>query len=813
MNAFENASLQCEPRTSVVDTLHRTGATANPLVDAAEVSRALNLILMPGQVTELRVFAAGSGKPKLFGYFDQPEKLVKSLATVKIGRGFYIILNSIKPALLERSPNQTSRPAAGQSTKDSDIVARVWLFIDCDSERPDKNQSATDAEHQAALDRCKMIREFLSTMDWPEPIEADSGNGGHLLYRIDVPANDEGLVQRCLSALSARFTDSLVKVDTKVHNPARLCKLYGTLAAKGDNTAERPHRMSRIISAPASFTVVTREQLNELAESDSAKSEPTEKRDSDKKTEKSAAKKFDIDGFISRNRLQVAGPKPWEDRGRKWTFNVSPLCEHHGDGPFLIQFSNGALSAGCHHDSCNWTWKDLRAKYEPMQAKGADPGVIAAELISAHTIEGLSSLRYWNESFWHWGDGRYVERLSSEVRADVLNHFVRQWTHVKGEHISNVIEHLRAKTILSSSFLPPAWLAKQPDGFEPYDCLATKNRVIHLPSFMDRREPFFIPATPAFLTVTAAEFDLDLNAPAPQQWHSFLESIWGDDQQSKDTLQEVFGYLLTADTRQQKIFLIIGPPRSGKGTIARVLRKLVGEGNVAGPTLASLAAPFGLSQLVGKSVAIVADARISARTDQATVVEHLLSISGEDKRTIDRKHQTAIHCQLPTRFLILSNELPRLFDASGTIVSRFVLLQTAKGYLGREDHGLESKLLLELPGILLWAIDGWKRLLERGRFKQPEGSGDAVEQMTRLASPVTGFVCDRCTLEATATVAVPELFGSWVQWCSAQGQSYTGTVQTFGRDLRAAFPNIRDAGQRRENGGVTRYYGGIGLAV
>jgi P4 family phage/plasmid primase-like protien len=791
---------------------HR-GTSATELVDTAEVRRALKLILMPGQVTELRVFAAGTGRPKLIGYFDQPEMLVESLASVKIGRGFYIILNPINPALLERSPNQTRLPATGQSTKDSDIVSRVWLFIDCDSERPDKKQSATDAEHTAALERGQAIKTFLTSLGWPDPIEADSGNGGHLLYRIDLPTEDEGLVQRILAALSAQFSDSHVKVDTCVHNPARLCKLYGTLAAKGENTEERPHRMSRILKAPEAITVVTREQLVALAGSDSPKSEQQENSDIDKAKDSKDSKKFDIDSFISRNKLQVAGPNPWEDGGRRWTFTVSPLCAHHGDGPFLVQFSNGALAAGCHHDSCSWTWKHLRAKYEPSPAKDADPGVIAAEVIAAQTFAGLSSLRFWNESFWQWKDGRYIEQLNSEVRAEVLNHFVRQWIYVKGEHISNVIEHLRAKTILSSGYIPPTWLAKQPASFGAHDCLATRNRVIHLPSFIDGSEPFFVPATPAFLTVTAAEFDLDLNAPNPEYWHAFLESIWGDDDQSKGTLQEIFGYLLTADTRQQKIFLMIGPPRSGKGTIARVLRGLVGEGNVAGPTLASLAAPFGLSQLVGKSVAIVADARVSARTDQATVVEHLLSISGEDKRTIDRKHQTAIHCQLPTRFLILSNELPRLFDASGTIVSRFVLLQTKNSFLGLEDHDLEKKLISELPGILLWAICGWKRLRERGRFEQPKGSGEAVDQMTCLASPVTGFVRDRCTLEDSARVAVPELFRAWGEWCSTQGQNYTGTVQTFGRDLRAAFSRVRDAGQKREKGGITRYYSGIGLAV
>ncbi len=348
-----------------------------------------------------------------------------------------------------------------------------------------------------------MIREYLSSVGWPDPIVADSGNGGHLLYRIDLPTDDGGLVRRCLTALAARFDDSAVNVDQKVHNPARICKLYGTVAGKGDNTVERPHRMSHIIGAPESIVVVSREQLEALADSNSAKLGPADSPDGKTKTTGASSSSFDIDAFITRNKLQVSGPDPWEDDGRRWTFTVSPLCEHHGDGPFLVQFANGALAAGCHHNSCTWSWKDLRAKYEPQPARKGDPGVIASELIDAHTIAGLPSLRFWNEIFWQWADGRYTELLTSEVRAEVLNHFVRQWTHVKGEHVTNVIEHLRARTILPSAFTPPVWLGDQPHGFEPYDCLATKNRIIHLPSFMEGRDPFFVLATPAFLTVTA----------------------------------------------------------------------------------------------------------------------------------------------------------------------------------------------------------------------------------------------------------------------------------------------------------------------
>ncbi len=113
---------------------------------------------------------------------------------------------------------------------------------------------------------------------------------------------------------------------------------------------------------------------------------------------------------------------------------------------------------------------------------------------------------------------------------------------------------------------------------------------------------------------------------------------------------------------------IVGPKRSGKGTIARVLRELIGPNNTCSPTLAGLGTPFGLQPLLHKRLAIVSDARLSGRTDSAIVTERLLSISGEDAQDIARKYRNSICVRLPVRFMILTNELPRLNDPSGALV-------------------------------------------------------------------------------------------------------------------------------------------------
>src|SRR5262245_17072158 len=154
---------------------------------------------------------------------------------------------------------------------------------------------------------------------------------------------------------------------------------------------------------------------------------------------------------------------------------------------------------------------------------------------------------------------------------------------------------------------------------------------------------------------------------------------------------------------------MVGPTRGGKGVIARIETALIGKRNVCGPTLSSLGTEFGLQPLLGKSLAIISDARGGSK-NASVVVERLLSISGEDTLTVNRKYKDQWTGKLPSRLHIISNELPRLGDASSAIVGRLVLLLTTRSWLGREDYELEKNLCAELSGILNWSLDGLQRL-------------------------------------------------------------------------------------------------------
>jgi putative DNA primase/helicase len=221
---------------------------------------------------------------------------------------------------------------------------------------------------------------------------------------------------------------------------------------------------------------------------------------------------------------------------------------------------------------------------------------------------------------------------------------------------------------------------------------------------------------------------------------------------------------------------------------------------------------FGLWPLIGKSLAIISDARLSGRSDTANVVEHLLAISGEDAQTIDRKNLEPVTCTLPTRFVILSNELPRLHDSSGALVSRLVMLRLTRSFLGREDHGLTEKLLAELPGILLWSIEGYKRLRQFGRFIQPRTSTELIEEMEGLASPVSLFVRDCCQVGDAEEIERSELYAAYQEWAKKNGKGFIEDQAGFGRALRAFIPTLRDE-QHRVFNKPRRFYRGLGLAI
>lgn len=379
-----------------------------------------------------------------------------------------------------------------------------------------------------------------------------------------------------------------------------------------------------------------------------------------------------------------------------------------------------------------------------------------------------------------------------------------------GTHlIGDIALAIGSETLLSGRVDPPVWLIDNPP-FPAANVLPTLNALVHLPSYVEGKAGAIVKPTADFFCPYALDYGFNPKAPEPHELALFLTSVWPKDGESFLAFQEWLGYLLTLDKSQHKMALLIGPPRSGRGTICRLIKKLIGASNVASPTLSGLATQFGAECLIGKPVAIIGDARQSNRSDWAVALERILGITGDDSMTIDRKNRTAWTGDLTTRLILVSNELPRFPDQSGAIATRPLIFKFTESFLGREDKALDAKLEAELPSILLWAIEGWKRLRQRGSFLQPSAGKDLIDQLRDLSSPVGAFVREKCEVKAGNLVARSELFQAWKDWCADRNR-VAGNDATFGRNLAAAHPHLGFTQPYDKQGKRYRAYEGIKL--
>jgi uncharacterized protein DUF5906/D5-like protein len=404
------------------------------------------------------------------------------------------------------------------------------------------------------------------------------------------------------------------------------------------------------------------------------------------------------------------------------------------------------------------------------------------------------NLKHYRGGFADYNAGRY-EDLDDDAMSEALYAFhdaARAWRGVgkkakleffkpNRQTVGETRAALAAVCHLNKAIEQPCFLdgRREPS---PRDVLSFPNCLVDV-----RTLKTFEP-TPDFFTPYACGFPYNADAPEPAQWFAFLKEIFAGeycDEQIR-SLQEVIGYIISSDNSLEKAFLLYGVTRSGKDTIKNMIRALLSMGSIAGPTLDSLATDFGLSQLIGKALAIIGDARIGAKTNKDLLTENILKIVGRGFFTINRKYGSYWEGALPVKMLILSNMLLKLIDESAAIAGRFVTFRTMVSFLGKEDPDLfERKLLPERDGVLLWALEGLRRVRENGRIYESPISVADRRQLARQSSSSLAFIEERLEIGNFATSTKDDVFAEWQAWCSGNGL-YAGSKSHFMESLRAA---------------------------
>lgn len=436
------------------------------------------------------------------------------------------------------------------------------------------------------------------------------------------------------------------------------------------------------------------------------------------------------------------------------------------------------------------------------------------------SVDGIRTLHHQSHEFMMWDGTKYVRYEEDDVRPIISNRLtffaemdgtdedddpVWKPFEVRKNKVAELVVTMKDMTHIDSTLLDPSWLIDSDEDLpDPREIVSCKN------GLLDIANRKLIPSTPGYYSFTNTDILYDPDAKKPETWLKFLETTL--DSESRDLLQEWFGYCLVQDTRMHKLLMIVGKPGSGKGTAMRVLQRLVGHGSYCSMDFKRIDGQFSLWMALGKSLMIFPDARQNyVSQSNEDIVSTLLSISGEDDMFIDRKRISPITQKLNTRIVIVSNEVLTLPDPSGALERRQLWVRFP-GFSGEVDPDLQPKLDGELSGILNWAIEGWHRVRSSGQFTEPESSQDFRDSFREQSSPIKAFIDEVCALEIGANQPVGEIYQMWNLWRKIRGYKNVQSSAAFGKQLISADMSIRKSRIRSpDDGGRVWSYANIRL--
>lgn len=523
----------------------------------------------------------------------------------------------------------------------------------------------------------------------------------------------------------------------------------------------------------------------------------------------------------------------------EYNLSASPPWDAEGNQGYLRKWSE-AVAKGPGPEGRGYRLKENRPGWEQREAVptapvGGDPDErkptgaykrsagdlpdnphrLGAELLGEGDVGRPYWLRFWKETFYEWTGAAYRKVSDSVIKAKVTAFARKKFVDafklqeaayaadpdegkkpptvrpVNGELVGNVLNALRSLCLVPDEIEAPAWLDGCADNPDPRFLIAGPNGLLDLAAAAAGAGAELLAPDPDLFNLVEVGYRIEPHSPPPKLWLKFLTDLWPDDLESVHTLQEWFGYALSGETSFQKMLWLVGPSRAGKGVISYVLSQLVGAANVCTPSLYDFGTEFGLSSMLGKSLAIVGDGRLSNRADSIQVTARLLQIVGEDGIDVNRKNKAIVeNTKLGVRIVVAANELPALVDNADAMLKRSLVLRLTKTFSGREDTALREKLKTELPSIMWWAVEGLANLRLRGRFSEPSSGAQLKQRFGSLLSPVGVFLQEKCVVAEGARVEKGELYRAWKAWCEEMGRKEPGTQEVFGRNLYASVSTL-----------------------
>jgi hypothetical protein len=325
----------------------------------------------PGDIHEIRHFRRDIPAHQCLGTADAAAKYIYSKACQDHPEeNFYLVMNPVSPdAKIEIA------------VRDDHILHRRRFVLDIDPHPKlrkvnDKKVSATEQE-LGAVRQCALtiITKLQTEFGWPEPVVIMSGNGYHLVFEIDLLADDnsKSLLSKVLKAVNALYgIPGVADIDETVFNASRVIKIPGTVARRGIKTPERPHRLARIVSKPIKPSFVSLEQLERVAECAPKKVPPAMSRRENYWSNRFGAEsqgkpwtRARFIDFLDNTGIGYRDPVPFEG-GQKFVLDSCPFGPHRKITAAVFYFPDGRMGFNCKEmpDCRDRHWADFRALYD-----------------------------------------------------------------------------------------------------------------------------------------------------------------------------------------------------------------------------------------------------------------------------------------------------------------------------------------------------------------------------------------------------------------------------------------------------------------
>jgi len=267
-----------------------------------------------------------------------------------------------------------------------------------------------------------------------------------------------------------------------------------------------------------------------------------------------------------------------------------------------------------------------------------------------------------------------------------------------------------------------------------------------------------------FITlISPVEYDPDAHSSL---WEQHLLRVTGNDKELIAYLQRVFGYCLTGETKEQVIFFVFGPTKTGKSKTIGAIEWVLGDYAKQTPSETLLLKKYSghsdKARLVGSRMVVAVEAERGERLASASIK----NMTGGDRMAARFLYKENFEFEPTFKIFLIANDKPLIRGEDNAMWERVKLIPFKQFIpLAERDKDLGEKLKEEGKGILAWMVKGCLEWQKHKDLVQPEQVTTETAIYRNEMDILADFIDDCCIVERTARVAHSDLYQAYEEWC------------------------------------------------